>query len=186
MELYCVKYGEDSMRFGFIKPYNAVRDGETYSLTYLTPSMLDGIKHEHFLKGNIVRHKLTFDGMTENDFKKSRVFDDFDCENPFVKKEKWKTNTHKRRSLKNPTIILAFDNKEDAEQMFTETIYVGQSEYIIYQKDMFILSDDEFDSIPGVETFQTDENDLDGFYCGNNRLKNNERMYIKVDRKEWK
>ena len=37
--------------------------------------------------------------MTKNDFKKSRVFDDFDCENPFVKKEKWRNGNQISQSL---------------------------------------------------------------------------------------
>lgn len=43
--------------FGFIKPWTAVRDGETFSQQFLTPSIIEGIE-----KGisRIVRHKLSY------------------------------------------------------------------------------------------------------------------------------
>ena len=39
--------------------------------------------------------------------------------------------------------------------------------------------------VDSVETFQTDENDEESVYVGNNRQKNNERMFVKIIRKEW-
>lgn len=189
--MYCVKFGSRSaIKYGFIKPYNAVRDDETYSLTYITPSMLDGIIHEHELKGRILRHKLTFDGMTKNDYKKSRVFNDLDHDSnngvfSEVIDDDVQMSPHTRHSLINPTLTLVFELKEDAEQMCTETIYIGQSEYYIYPIEEFEISEDEFNELEGVESFITDEDDEFGFYCGNNRLKDNTPMYIKLKRKEW-
>lgn len=190
--MYCIKFGPiNGIKYGFIKPYNAVRDSKTYSLTYIIPSMIDGIIHEHGLKGKILRHKLTFEGMTTNDFKKCHVFNDLDknAENGVfteVIKSDMSMNTHERHSLINPTLTLAFESKEDAEQMYTETIYIGQSEYFIYPVEFFEATDEEFNQIEGVESFATDEDDECGFYCGNNRLKDNQPMYIKIDRKEWR
>ena len=43
--LYVVKY---SGPFGFIKPWTAVRDSETYSQQFLTPSILAGIERKLF------------------------------------------------------------------------------------------------------------------------------------------
>ena len=43
--LYVVRY---SGPFGFIKPWTAVRDSETYSQQFLTPSILAGIERKLF------------------------------------------------------------------------------------------------------------------------------------------
>ena len=53
--------------FGYIKPWTAVRDGETYSQQFLTPSIVEGMEKKLFPetlseKGiqKIVRHKLHY------------------------------------------------------------------------------------------------------------------------------
>jgi hypothetical protein len=43
---YVVKY---SGQFGFIKPWTAVRDSETFSQQFLTPSIVEGIEKSYFL-----------------------------------------------------------------------------------------------------------------------------------------
>ena len=43
--LYVVKY---TGKFGFIKPWTAVRDGKTYSQQFLTPSIIEGIEKKLF------------------------------------------------------------------------------------------------------------------------------------------
>lgn len=42
---YIVKY---TGKFGFIKPWTAVRDGETFSQQFLTPSNIEGIEKKLF------------------------------------------------------------------------------------------------------------------------------------------
>lgn len=44
---YVVKY---TGPFGFIKPWTAVRDGLTYSQQFLSPSTLEGIEKNYFLR----------------------------------------------------------------------------------------------------------------------------------------
>lgn len=44
-KLFVVKY---SGPFGFIKPWTAVRDGETYSQQFLTPSIVEGMEKKLF------------------------------------------------------------------------------------------------------------------------------------------
>ena len=39
--MYVVTY---KGQFGFIKPWTAVRDGETFSQQFLTPSIIEGIR----------------------------------------------------------------------------------------------------------------------------------------------
>jgi len=56
---YVVKYAGP---FGFIKPWTAVRDGETFSQQFLTPSIVEGIRQK--LEVNrILRYKLTYAAM---------------------------------------------------------------------------------------------------------------------------
>lgn len=42
--MYVVEY---SGTFGFIKPWSAVRDSETFSQQFLTPSIVDGMKMKY-------------------------------------------------------------------------------------------------------------------------------------------
>lgn len=65
--MYIVTY---KGRFAFIKPWTAVRDGETFSQQFLTPSIIEGIEKKLFpemLKEvgihKILRHKLSYDCM---------------------------------------------------------------------------------------------------------------------------
>ena len=43
--MYIVTY---KGKFGFIKPWTAVRDGETFSQQFLTPSIIEGIEKKLF------------------------------------------------------------------------------------------------------------------------------------------
>ena len=132
---------------------------------------------------------VRFNGMTEELFVSPRI----------MKKSKKGSGNKKHRDaavstihqLFNPEIILGFETKEDAINASRNTIYVGQTQYMIYPVPFYIednedsdviieKNDEEFSKLSGTETFQTDENN--GVYCGNNRYKNNERMYIKIVR----
>ena len=187
--MFCVRYKSNDCGVGYIRPWNAVRDGETYSLTYLIPSFINGVEKELGCSRKIVRHKLRFNGMTEELFV-----------SPQIKKKSKKgkgdkihrdTGISKIHQLNNPEIILGFEDEEDAINASKNTIYVGQTQYMIYPVSFFNdendddnviveLTDEEFSKLKGTETFQTDENN--GVYCGNNRYKNNEKMYIKIVR----
>jgi hypothetical protein len=60
MMLYIVKY---TGQFGFIKPWTAVRDEETFSQQFLTPSMIAGIERKLFpelLKEDIKDGKIFY------------------------------------------------------------------------------------------------------------------------------
>ena len=48
--LYVVKY---TGMFGFIKPWTAVRDSETFSQQFLTPSIVEGIEKKLFPQSEI-------------------------------------------------------------------------------------------------------------------------------------
>lgn len=176
--LYCVIYENiNKPYYGYIKPYNGVRDIETFSCTYLPPSFIDGIKKELECKGNIVRHKLLFskDNPMQNDFIKAVCYG----------KDNQST-IHTRHLLVNPIVIFAFENKDDAINALNMPLHFGQTIYPIYPLgNVKEMTNDEFDELPGVETFLTTEDDDNGVYCGNNRNDGNKRMYIRIDYKEW-
>lgn len=58
--------------FGYIKPWTAVRDGETFSQQFLTPATLEGMEKKLFpetlsaqgLQGCIVGHRLNYTGIS--------------------------------------------------------------------------------------------------------------------------
>ena len=65
--MYVVTY---KGQFGFIKPWTAVRDGETFSQQFLTPSIIEGIEKKLFPEllnvpgiHKILRHKLKYDSL---------------------------------------------------------------------------------------------------------------------------
>lgn len=189
MALFCVRFKGNPCSVGYLRPWNSVRDGETYSLTYLIPSNIDGIKDELKCKGDIKRHKLRFNGMTEEFIKSPEIH----YSQKGKDKLKRKGGISVIHQICNPEIILGFNNPDDANLAATQTLYVGQTQYEIYpttfedddkDKDSLVveLSEDEFDKLRGTETFETTKEDEEGIYCGNNRYRNNERMYITIKR----
>ena len=180
-KLYCVKF-ENKVQpyYGFIKPWNAVRDEDTYSLTYLPPSFINGIEDELKIDGKIIRHKLTFDknGMSR-DMKKCVVY---------LENGNRSSTIHYRHTLVNPSLIIAFDNLNDAKYAIEQPLYMGQNIYPIYgNKDFGIreMNDEKFDTLLGVETIESSDVDENAVFVGFNRQKGNQRMYINIIRNEW-
>ena len=185
--MYCVKF-ENAIKpyFGFFRPYNAVRDNETYSLTYLPPSVLNGIENSLDIPlGSIVRHKLTFNkGKMDKELVKTTYGTKWIDKKPYISTiEGGLSGFHIKHALINPVMVFGFGSREAAEVAYNSTIYAGQMEYMIYPSGkIFELTEEEFDALPGVETFESDENGVD---CGFNRFKNNEPMFVDINRVEW-
>jgi hypothetical protein len=193
--MYCVRFKGGDCSVGYIRPWNAVRDSETYSATYLPTSFIDGIVHENGLSGKILRHKLRFKGMVNEFFRSECSYGyikpcDRKTKNPYKYGKKRGETTSKLHVLTQPEIILGFERLEDAEEMAKNYIYVGQTQYIIYpvtfddaRDDIIVeMNDDEFSNLYGTETFESNEGDDEAVYCGNNRQRNNEEMYIRIVR----
>lgn len=192
--MYCVKFNGGPCSVGYIRPWNSVRDSETYSLTYLPTSFINGIEAEHHCVGKILRHKLRFSGMTKELFVSEELMGlvKRGCGKnkhiEFLRMREHAISTI--HQLSNPEIILGFDKLEDAEDAAKNSIYVGQEQYMIYpvefdkdSSDIIVeLTDEEFSKLSGTETFASTEDDEDAVYCGNNRQKNNEKMFIKIVR----
>ncbi len=182
--MFIVKY---TGPFGFIKPWTAVRDEETFSQQFLTPSMVAGIERKLFpelLKKEygiykIKRHRLSYSQVSsQQEQTQPRGWNE---KGRGAKKEYSRPYAILTRGvLLNPVLYLAFDNKDDAEIAHKQHICLARNEDILYAADEIMnVSEEEFDTnqelFKGYELiFEKDE---ESFMVGYNRLNNNEAMY---------
>ncbi len=174
---YIVKY---SGPFGFIKPWTAVRDSETFSQQFLTPSIVEGIEKKLFpelltSKGilKIKRYKLNYCGI---DIQQERTW----AKGGFqYTKEKgiYKTNLGilKRGVMIEPNLYIAFESKGDAEVALSQTICLCRNEDLLFPENMENMSIHDFDELEGFELHFT--NMATGFKVGYNRFDNATEMY---------
>ena len=186
--MFVIKY---SGPFGFIKPWTAVRDNETYSQNFLTPSILEGIEKKLFtellekdMQGKfvcqgvqkIIRYRLNYCGL---DSQQERTWSKGGFS--FTKEKgiyKTKQGIITRGVMINPNLYLAFNSKENAERAFSQTICLCRNEDILHPVGFLEMSSEEFELIPGFELVKTDENN--GFKVGYNRFKEAEEMHGKL------
>lgn len=174
---YIVKY---TGAFGFIKPWSAVRDGETYSQQFLTPSILEGIEKKLFpemLKEKsiqkIVRHKLHYDAISlQQEQTQTRGWE-------YKKNEKRMLRSLsilKRGVMVNPVLYLAFAKKEEAEMAATQHICLCRNEDVLFPSEKInCLPKEVFEQIEGFELcFGESEQ---SFLVGFNRFNDNNPMY---------
>lgn len=179
MDYYVVKYQGP---FGFIKPWTAVRDGETFSQQFLTPSIVAGIERKLFPKllnesfkiYKILRHRLSYIQMSaQTEQVQSRGL------NITKKMASRKTGILTRSILLNPVLHLAFENKEDAQHAATQHICLCRNEDILFPKEVQKVSKARFDSdkelFAGYELIL--KKNEHSFLVGYNRFNENEPMY---------
>lgn len=180
MAYYVVKY---SGPFGFIKPWTAVRDSETFSQQFLTPSIVEGIEKKLFPEllidknfgkiFKIKRYRLNYQGI---DVQKEKTWSkggfSFNKE-----KGQYKTNmsTLDRGVMLNPSLYLAFEHKEDAKIALMQTICLCRNEDLLFPESILELSQSDFAEIDGFELIFT--NSDDGFKVGHNRYNNASEMF---------
>lgn len=183
--LYIVKY---SGPFGFIKPWTAVRDSETYSQQFLTPSIVTGIERKLFpelLRNDdgeikkIVGHRLSYKQISQQQEQiQPRGWNEKGSRNNKTYERPYAILV--RGVLIEPILFLAFTNKPDAEHASKQHICLARNEDILYpDEDIIEVSETEFetndDLFPGFELiFERNEK---SFLVGYNRLKMNEAMY---------
>ena len=178
--MFVVKY---SGAFGFIKPWTAVRDSETFSQQFLTPSIVEGIEKKLFPEllnekfngkiSKIKRYRLNYQGI---DIQQEKTWSKGGIN---VKKEKgqYKTNIGilNRGVMLNPNLYLGFDNKEDAENAATQSICLCRNEDLMFPELVFECDLSKFNAIEGFELiFSNAEN---GFKVGHNRFDNAVEMF---------
>jgi len=177
MKYYVVKY---SGSFGFIKPWTAVRDSETFSQQFLTPSIVEGIEKKLFPEllsvpgiQKIKRYRLNYQGL---DVQQERTWSKGGF--AFTKeKGTYKTNMGilKRGVMLNPNLYLAFSNEQDADVAFTQSLCLCRNEDLIFPESLEQIEVNDFDEINGFELIFTKAES--GFKVGHNRFKNASEMY---------
>ena len=168
-------------KFGFIKPWTAVRDGETFSQQFLTPSIVEGIEKKLFpellqCKGisKILRHKLTYSSV--------------DMQQEVTQARGWKVTKQqmirdrsiiKRGIFINPVLYLAFDSEDDAKRAACQHICLCRNEDVMLPcSNVMKMSEDEFDSLDGFELrFCGREQSKFAFLVGYNRFDDAKPMY---------
>jgi hypothetical protein len=192
MNYYIVKY---TGPFGFIKPWTAVRDGETFSQQFLTPSIIEGMEKKLFpellpakgLQNHIIGHRINYTGVsrqqettwskvwiekkgepiiTQQQLGKKKGVDEYkQVKIPTVTRRP-ATGILTRGVLIDPNLYLAFASKELAERASTQHVCLCRNEDVL-------LPDDIYESTP--------EAWLSGEFPGFELLFNNgEAINIKV------
>ena len=174
--MYIVKY---TGRFGYIKPWTAVRDGETFSQQFLTPSIIEGIEKKLFPEllecsgfiCKIQRHKLSYSAI--------------DMQQEVTQTRGWRVSkqqmTRERSILRrgimlDPVLYLAFDNEDDAKIASTQHICLCRNEDVMLPcSDILELSEKDFDELYGFELRFGDSNQ--SFLVGYNRFDGGKPMY---------
>ena len=182
---YIVRY---SGPFGFIKPWTAVRDSETFSQQFLTPSIVAGIERKLFpelLKDDdgeikkIVGHRLSYKqisqqqeqiqprGWNEKGTKNNKFY-----ERPYA--------ILVRGVMLEPVLFLALLNLSDAEIAAKQHICLSRNEDVLYPGgEILEVSKEDFDTdedlFSGFELVF--ENNDQSFLVGYNRYKKNEKMF---------
>lgn len=170
-------------QFGFIKPWTAVRDSETYSQQFLTPSILEGMEKKLFpellgeqFNGKVVkikRNRLNYQGL---DMQQERTWSKGGID-IYKDKGQYKTNLGIliRGVMLNPHLYLAFDNQEDAAVAMTQTLCLCRNEDLVFPMEILEMSTEDFDTIEGFELIPSDINT--GFKVGHNRFDEASEMY---------
>ncbi len=181
MNLFVVKY---TGPFGFIKPWTAVRDSETFSQQFLTPSIVEGMEKKLFPEllnepcgiYKIKSHRLSYDKM--------------DGQQEQIQPRGWNKSKGAyfrdyailvRNVLINPVLWLAFEREEDATHANQQHICLCRNEDMLYPvlDKPELVSMDEFNSneeyFNGFELV-FDENEK-SFLVGYNRFNSSKSMY---------
>ncbi len=174
--MYIVKY---KGKFGFIKPWTAVRDGETFSQQFLTPSIIEGIEkklfpellHNSGIICKVKRHKLRYAAL--------------DLQQEVTQTRGWKITKKqmsrersiiKRGIMLDPVLYLAFSDRADAEIAIKQHICLCRNEDIMLPYcDIIEMSEKDFDELEGFELrFGESEQ---SFLVGFNRFDEGKPMY---------
>ncbi len=172
---YVVRY---TGPFGFIKPWTAVRDGETYSQQFLTPSIVEGMREKLGVSA-ILRHRLRHQG--------------FDRQQERVQSSGWKeTGSRNRKTatrsesiltrgiMIHPVLHLAFATLEDAQLAAGQHLCLCRNEDLIFPSDdIQRVRPEHFESITGFEL--RFEQGPQSFLVGYNRFDGGAPMFGRLE-----
>src|SRR5690625_2330982 len=181
MKYYVVKY---TGPFGFIKPWTAVRDSETFSQQFLTPSIVEGIEKKLFPEllsstgiQKIAGHRLAYDQVTgQQEVIQTRGWNSTRKGKKFLFDRP--TSIIIRGILQNPVLHLAFHSKKDAIRASIQHICLCRNEDMLYPEEIIetdrIRFEEDEESFAGFElVFEKNEK---AFLVGYHR-KNQTPMY---------
>lgn len=179
MNYYVVKY---TGHFGFIKPWTAVRDSETFSQQFLTPSIVAGMERKLFPEllnqpyrhYKILRHRLAYQQMSlQQEQIQPRGW------NKMKGGFKRERSILVRSVLLNPTLFLVFKEEKDAQIAAKQHLCLCRNEDIMMPKVIIktnkIEFDEDEDQFSGYELIF--EQSDDAFMVGYNRYDNGNPMY---------
>lgn len=184
MTYYVVRY---TGTFGYIKPWSAVRDGETYSQQFLTPSIVEGMEKKLFpeqlcVNGihRILRHKLSYKSISIQQEKTQTQA--WECKGRGAGKTCTRPQSIiKRGVMLYPSLYLAFASEEDAIMASRQHLCLCRNEDIVLpDNEIQMMEEEEFDTLPGFELrFGMDY--PDAFMVGFNRFDENSPMYGRIE-----
>jgi hypothetical protein len=165
--------------FGFLRPWTAVRDGKTNSLTFLTPSTLEGIRQKLGVTA-IARYRLSYAGI--------------DWQQEMTHARGWTmTGTQKKRLgirpraillrgvLLLPRLTLAFAEEADAQLACHQHLCLSRNEDVLFPDGLTRpCSLAEFEQLPGSELVAADEEDPGAVLVGHNRYQGNAPMFGRI------
>lgn len=153
--------------FGYLKPWTAVRDGETYSQQFLTPSVIEGMRQKLGVT-QILRHRLSYDLL--------------DPQQEVVQARAWKYGKPRsqgiitRGVLVNPVLRLAFATLAEAQQAANQHLCLCRNEDLVFpDAEITIASAEEFDQLDGFELRFEPEHPA-AFPVGYNRFESGQLM----------
>lgn len=164
--MYVVRY---TGPFGYIKPWTAVRDIDTYSQTFLTPSIIEGMRQKLEVS-TVLRHRLQHQGMNKQQER--------------TQSAGWRTSGNQasrslaiinRYVMLQPELHLAFSNREDAENAAVQHLCLCRNEDVLFPVDVTEMTEQEFENLPGVEL--KFEQTADAFLVGYDRFNEAAPMY---------
>jgi hypothetical protein len=164
--------------FGFIKPWTAVRDGETFSQPFLTPSIIEGMREKLGVSA-ILRHRLAHAGISkQQEAIQSAGFKD----RPRAKTLTRSTGILTRGVMLAPVLHLAFPSTEDAGKAAAQHLCLCRNEDLVYPaSEPRELSDAAFDALEGFELRFADAEAPGSFLVGYNRFADGTPMYGRLD-----
>ena len=160
--------------FGYLKPWTAVRDGETYSQQFLTPSVIEGMRQKLGV-AEILRHRLSYDTLSQQqEVVHARAFKE-DRKGRILGRDR---GILLRNVLLHPVLHLAFSTRENAERAARQHLCLCRNEDVVLpQGPVQELTAEEFDALDGFELRFTDATDPNSFLVGFNRFAANAPMY---------
>lgn len=159
-------------QFGFIKPWTAVRDGETFSQQFLTPSIVEGMRQKLGVTA-IARHKITYLSLSkQQEVTQAKSWKYKSREKEMVRS----TAIIDRHVMVEPTLYLAFEEAHDAQIAATQHLCLCRNEDIVFPEPTIQqMTPEQFDLLDGFE-LRFEKNDA-AFLVGYNRFENNAPMY---------